>query len=89
MNAIENKHYRPALAEKTRVRLLKAEHHEYLKPATILWALPNPSGRPEHQWYDVRFDDGLYGRFLEAYLERIADSEAKEEGVKGGQVFAA
>ena len=89
MNAIENKPYRPALAEGMRVLLLKREHHEYSKPATLLRALPNPSGRSEHQWYDVRFDDGVYGRFLERYLERIAEDQAKEDGIKGGQVSAA
>lgn len=38
------------------------------KPCTILAALPNPSQRSEHQWYDVRFDDQSFGRFLEKFL---------------------
>jgi hypothetical protein len=33
------------------------------------YALPNRSGRPENQWYDVRFEDGVYDRFLGRYLE--------------------
>jgi hypothetical protein len=34
----------------------------------IIRILENPSGRREHQWYDVRFDDGTYGRFLDRFL---------------------
>jgi hypothetical protein len=34
--------------------------------------VPNPSKRREHQWYDVRFDDFVYGRFLEKQLERVS-----------------
>ena len=64
MTSIKDSTYRSVLPEKARVRLLKPEHHEYTRPATLLHALPNPSGRPENQWYDVRFDDGVYGRFL-------------------------
>jgi hypothetical protein len=71
MTSIKDSTYRPVLPEKARVRLLKREHHEYTRPATLLHALPNPSGRPENQWYDVRFDDGVCGRFLGCYLERI------------------
>jgi hypothetical protein len=63
----------PALAERTRVRLVKSGHPENARAARVLGALPNPSGRTQNQWYDVRFDDGVYGRFLECYLERIAD----------------
>ena len=53
----------------------------------VLRVLPNPSCRPENQWYDVRFDDGLSGRFLGRYLERI-DLEGKDRK-EGGQIFAA
>ena len=35
----------------------------------IIAVLINPSKRPEHQWYDVRFDNGILGRFREADLE--------------------
>jgi hypothetical protein len=32
---------------------------------TIVRVLPNPSEKQEHQWYDVQFDDGTLGRYLE------------------------
>lgn len=87
MTSIKDSTYRPVLPEKARVRLLKREHHEHTRPATLLHALPNPSQRPENQWYDVRFDDGVYGRFLERYLERI-DSKGTDQK-EGGQASAA
>ena len=37
----------------------------------IVRVLENPSECSEHQWYDVHFYDGTYGRFLEKRLERI------------------
>jgi hypothetical protein len=43
---------------------------------TIIRVLPDPSERPECQWYDVRFDDGTFGRFLEKYISG-ADSGHK------------
>jgi hypothetical protein len=87
MTSLIDSAHRIVLPEKTRVRLLKREHQEEGRTATILRVLPNPSGRPENQWYDVRFDDGVYGRFLGRYLERVASegSERKEDG----QTFAA
>ena len=42
---------------------------------TILGALPNPSQRSEHQWYDVRFDDYIPGRYLEKFLHPNASEE--------------
>ena len=87
MTSIKDSTYRHVLPEKARVRLLKREHHKYTRPATLVHALPNPSGRPENQWYDVRFDDGVYGRFLERYLERI-DLEGTEQK-EGDQASAA
>jgi len=89
MTTIQDSAYRPALGEKTRVRLLKRDHHEYSHLATILSALPNPSGRPENQWYDVQFDNGLYGRFMERYLEHAEGSSVGAERKEGGQVSAA
>jgi len=71
MTSLKDPTYHPVLPEKARVRLLKREHHAYTRPATLLHALPNPSGRPENQGYDVRFDDGVYGRFLGRYLKQI------------------
>ena len=87
MSSIIDSTYRPVLTEKARVRLLKREHQEYARPAMILRVLPNPSCRPENQWYDVRFDDGLSGRFLGRYLERI-NSEGTDRK-EGGKTFAA
>jgi hypothetical protein len=77
----ENAVYRPAWGYGMRVRLSKRGHPEDSHAATILWALPNPSKRPENQWYDVRFDSSaspICGRFHERYLERI------EEGAESG-----
>ena len=55
----------------TRVRLYKEHHRKSGQSATIVAALPNPSNRSDKQWYDVRFDDGVYGRFLVRHLESI------------------
>ena len=38
---------------------------------TVIRILPNPSKRADKQWYDVRFNDGFIGRFLEKNLVRI------------------
>jgi hypothetical protein len=43
-------------------------HPKNGQPCTIIFVLPNPSKKPEHQWYDVRFEDGSIGRFLEMYI---------------------
>jgi hypothetical protein len=53
----------------TRVRFKRMGHPDFQQAATIIAALPNPSGHLDRQWYDVRFDNGRYGRFLERYLE--------------------
>jgi len=87
MTSMKDSTYRPVLPEKARVRLLKREHREYTRSATLLKALPNPSGRPENQWYDVRFDDGFCGRFLERYLEHVGSDGAEAQA--GGQASAA
>jgi len=42
---------------------------------TIIRILPNPSNRPESQWYDVRFDDDSMGRFLRRYLVEFDHDE--------------
>ena len=85
----ENAVYRPSLGYGMRVRLMKRGHHEDSKEATIFWALPNPSKRPENQWYDVRFDHGVYGRFHERYLERIDEGTKEPVKESGGQASAA
>jgi hypothetical protein len=52
-----------------RVRLTGLDGHlKKGEPCTIIYVLPNPSKKPEHQWYDVRFEDGSIGRFLERYI---------------------
>jgi hypothetical protein len=61
--------YKSSLAEGNRVLFQGRAHHprngHY---GTILGALPNPSQRPENQWYDVRFEDQSIGRFHERCL---------------------
>jgi hypothetical protein len=65
-----SKQYLPNLARGTRVRFtLKAGHPRNGQYCTILGALPNPSGRADNQWYDVRFDDQALARLVERYLE--------------------
>jgi hypothetical protein len=44
------------------------QHPKRGDQCTIIRILPNPSNQSEHQWYDVRFDDNTFGRFLERYL---------------------
>jgi len=60
--------YVPKLKRGIPVRLSLPGHRKSKQQCTILAPLPNPSRRAEHQWYDVRFDDGSFGRFLEKYL---------------------
>ncbi len=69
--------YIPHLSRGARVRFVAGDHHPKSgKFCTIIGALPNPSGRAENQWYDVRFDDASMGRFPERNLARVdADGE--------------
>jgi hypothetical protein len=61
--------YKSNLADGSRVLFTGEEHHpKNGQYGTILGALPNPSQRPENQWYDVRFDDQSIGRFHERFL---------------------
>jgi hypothetical protein len=70
--------YTPHLAYGDRVRLVGDRPHPKTgQQCWIIYVLPNPSKRPEHQWYDVRFDDLSIGRFLERYLVRM-DSDRKD-----------
>ena len=78
-----NTAYTPSLKENVRVRLTKAGHREDSQSAIVLRALENPSMRPESQWYDIRFDDGVYGRFLGRYLEPIAAIQNGDEDQPG------
>jgi hypothetical protein len=54
----------------------RAHHPKEGQYGTILGALPNPSQRPENQWYDVRFDDQSLGRFHERFLH-VENVDAK------------
>ena len=63
----------------TRVRLLKEDHHKSGEFGKVVGALANPSKRPSSQWYDVRFDDGRYGRFLVKHLETIPTVAAEHK----------
>jgi len=64
--------YIPDLVRGSRVRLAAPWHHPKRdQQCTILDPLPNPSQQAEHQWYDVRFDDGSIGRFLQKHLVAV------------------
>jgi len=54
-----------------RVSLTSSADPRNGQSGVVVRVLENPSECSEHQWYDVRFDDGTYGRFLEKSLERI------------------
>jgi hypothetical protein len=69
--------YTPNLADGVRVRLVGySPHSKTGEECRIIRALPNPSERAEHQWYDVQFDDLSIGRFLERYLVPV-DADRK------------
>lgn len=61
----------PSLQEGMRVMLINDRHRKHQSTATVMSVLPNPSQMPVHQWYDIRFDDGAWGRFLERHLQSI------------------
>ena len=52
----------------SRVILQGIDHPKARKQCTIIGILPNPSGAPRHQWYDVMFADGSIARFIERCL---------------------
>jgi hypothetical protein len=61
--------YTSSLTIGARVRFIGTDYPPKTgEQCTIIRILPNPSGLREHQWYDIRFDDGSLGRFLEKYL---------------------
>jgi hypothetical protein len=67
------------LSEGTHVRLIGLGHHPKRgDECTVIGVLPNPSRRAEHQWYDVRFDDNSFGRFLEKYLVETQEIPPRE-----------
>jgi len=69
--AMRTSEYVPNLSRGARVRLMR-NHPKNGQLCTVIGALPNPSKRPENQWYDVRFDDYSIGRFVERYLLPVA-----------------
>jgi hypothetical protein len=69
---MRNSGYVPNLPDGAEVRLTGlTQHTRNGEQGTIIHILPNPSLRPQNQWYDVRFRDGSIGRFLERNLTRI------------------
>jgi hypothetical protein len=59
-----------------RVRFMgQANNPKTGQHCTIIRILPNPSSRPQSQWYDVRFDDDSIGRYLTRYLVEFDDDE--------------
>lgn len=68
--------FKAALPEGSRVRLIHEGHTQHSKLGHLVGILPNPSKLARNQWYDVRFDNGVYGRFQERYLERITENSA-------------
>lgn len=76
---MKNSKYVASLVRGDRVRLIGLGHHpKYGGECSIIGILPNPSQKSEHQWYDVRFDDGTYGRFLEKSLMQTREVPAQE-----------
>jgi hypothetical protein len=68
--------YIPHFSIAAQVRLTEGDHHPRSgQPCSIIRILPNPSKRAEHQWYDVRFEDGYIGRFLEKHLVMTAEED--------------
>jgi hypothetical protein len=68
---MESTMYHPSLQEGMRVLLVHDKHRQHQSTATVVNVLPNPSRLPVHQWYDIRFDNGTWGRFLERHLQGI------------------
>ena len=71
----------PALAEGSTVRLVHEGHSQHGKIGKLVGILPNPSKLDRNQWYDVRFDSGVYGRFLKRYLAKIPEDGATIERI--------
>jgi hypothetical protein len=77
MQPHRDSNYRPTLVEGERVRLTRKDDRNFMNTATVKGVLPNPSQKKDHQWYDIRFDNGVWGRFLERYLD-IVEEETKQ-----------
>jgi hypothetical protein len=63
--------YVPTLAVGDQVRLLKRDHRNSGRIGTVIGILTNPTRHSQHQWYDVKFENGRLGRFLERDLEQV------------------
>ena len=80
MESQANSGYTPSLSDGTRVWLVREGHPQTSQAASVIGVLPNPSRRREHQWYDVQFDSGIYGRFLERYLLQVESQPDAKTG---------
>jgi hypothetical protein len=68
--------YIPNLPRGVKVVLIGRDSHpKNGQRCIVVAALPNPSRRSEHQWYDVRFNDYSMGRFLERCLDRVDEKD--------------
>jgi hypothetical protein len=54
--------YTPAFSYGTRVVCVATVDYGKTGRSTIIRILPNPSGREDKQWYDIRFEDGSLAR---------------------------
>jgi hypothetical protein len=77
-----SKEYAPNLARGIRVRFTLKAHPKDGQYCTILGALPNPSGRAQNQWYDVRFDDQSLARLVERSLQEEVKADNGETPVQ-------
>jgi hypothetical protein len=71
MRSGDSSNYVPAWPIGASVRVSLKGHGRFGQRGTIVAALPNPSKHREYQWYDIQFDPGIYGRFLEKQLDRV------------------
>ena len=78
MQPHRDSNYRPAFVEGERVRLTRKDDRNFMNTATVKAVLPNPSQKKDHQWYDIRFDNGVWGRFLERYLDIVEEEQTSQ-----------
>jgi len=71
MKTKEKRQYTAAMRYRTAVRLNRTDHSQYGNSGFIIRVLENRSEDRRNQWYDVLFENGVYGRFQEADLEQI------------------
>jgi hypothetical protein len=65
---MQDRQYVSRLARNDQVQLVLNGHPKTGQYCTVVGVLPNASQQSIHQWYDVRFNDGTYGRFKEENL---------------------